>query len=66
MTKQLSLFPEEQVQVTQSVADLLAQGAALAISLSGGKDSQAMLNWLMQLRQQYRWTGHCFAILHLA
>ena len=61
--QQLSLFEEPTPpDVPQEISDLLAQGASLAISISGGKDSQAMLNWLVHLRQQYQWTGPCFAI----
>jgi 3'-phosphoadenosine 5'-phosphosulfate sulfotransferase (PAPS reductase)/FAD synthetase len=35
---------------------------AIALSISGGKDSQAMLNWVLHLRQQYGWKGECYAI----
>lgn len=63
MAKQLSLFSEDAPpDVPEPVNQLLVQGAALAISISGGKDSQAMLNWLVHLRHKYQWSGHFFAI----
>ena len=37
-------------------------GAALAISVSGGKDSDAMLRHLTALHQSQGWTGQLFAI----
>jgi hypothetical protein len=44
MLKQLSLFPDDSPpDVPEPIERLLAQGAALAISISGGKDGQAML-----------------------
>jgi len=40
----------------------LCDGAALAISISGGKDSQAMLYAVVQEWQRQQWTGEVFAI----
>lgn len=61
--QQLSLFPDESPpDVPEPIEGLLTQGAALAISISGGKDGQAMLNWLAHLRRERKWSGHYFAI----
>ena len=61
--KQLCLFEETQPSdVPETITAAIAKGAALAISISGGKDSQAMLNWLVHLRQQHGWKNPCFAI----
>lgn len=61
--KQLSLFEETQLpDVPETIVKAIAEGAALAISISGGKDSQAMLNWLVHLRRQHGWSNNCFAI----
>lgn len=63
MLKQLSLFPDDSPpDVPEPIERLLAQGAALAISISGGKDGQAMLLWLAHLRRSGEWSGRCFAI----
>lgn len=41
---------------------VLAQGADLAASISGGKDSDAMLRFLAKLHQAQGWHGHLFAL----
>jgi 3'-phosphoadenosine 5'-phosphosulfate sulfotransferase (PAPS reductase)/FAD synthetase len=48
--------------VPPPIGAALDQGAALAISVSGGKDSQAMLGQLVQLWKAHAWTGALFAI----
>ena len=57
MTQQLTLFswPEEAAPV--DALTLLRQGAALVLSVSGGKDSDAMCHHLLDLRQREGWCG---------
>ena len=45
-----------------AVQQALANNAALAISVSGGKDSDATLRHLTALHRSQRWTGELFAI----
>lgn len=40
----------------------LCDGAALAVSISGGKDSQAMLLALVEVHRRQQWPGDIFAI----
>ena len=51
---QLPLFPPDD---TPDPLTLLRNGAALALSVSGGKDSDAMSHHLLDLRQSEGWTG---------
>lgn len=63
--RQLSLFanaPIPDVFLPPEIDAALKNGAALAISISGGKDSQAMLIALTRLYQPSGWTGPLFAI----
>lgn len=64
--QQLSLFSSEAAKnhrgVPPAIQDALASGAALAISISGGKDSDAMLRHLVALHRSYQWKGELFAI----
>lgn len=63
--KQLRLFepiPDGQILVPPEVEQVLSQGAALAISISGGKDSQALLNGLVTEKHRLGWPGPVFAI----
>ena len=65
--RQLSLFsptvsPCVETSVPSAVQQALDLGAALAISVSGGKDSDAMLRHLTALHRSQRWTGQLFAI----
>lgn len=65
--QQLSLFsptvsPCVEASVPSAVQQALDLGAALAISVSGGKDSDAMLRHLTALHRSQRWTGQLFAI----
>src|SRR5215468_9758915 len=50
------------VTLPPAIERQLDDGAALAISISGGKDSQAMLVALVALHKQRGWTGDLFAI----
>lgn len=64
-TQQLSLFTlaaQQQCVVPPAVAQALTMGAALAVSISGGKDSDAMLRHLVKLHHTEQWTGELFAI----
>lgn len=44
------------------IREALREGGALAVNLSGGKDSQAMATALMRLREAEGWTGPVIAI----
>lgn len=63
---QLSLFQPAgtfpDIFLPPEIDAALKQGAALAISISGGKDSQAMLRALMRLYGVSGWRGPVFAI----
>ena len=41
---------------------LLCDGAALVLSVSGGKDSDAMTHHLLDLRQSEGWTGEVMMV----
>ena len=65
--QQLSLFSptaptQDDASVPAAVQQALDLGAALAVSVSGGKDSDAMLRHLTTLHQSQGWTGQLFAI----
>ena len=65
--QQLSLFSliaptQSDASVPAAVQQALDLGAALAVSVSGGKDSDAMLRHLTALHRSQRWTGQLFAI----
>jgi hypothetical protein len=51
-----------QVNLPAPIAAALDEGAALAISISGGKDSQAMALALVELHRAKGWTGDVFCI----
>src|SRR5262244_3340423 len=51
-----------QVSLPAAIEQQLERGAALAISISGGKDSQAMVRALVRLHRERGWTGEVFAI----
>ena len=57
MTEQLRLFPDEMPPPSPDPLRLLRQGASLVLSVSGGKDSDAMTHHLLDLRQAEGWTG---------
>lgn len=50
------------IAVPAIIQDALQDGATLAISISGGKDSQAMLYAVMDARAQANWPGHIYAV----
>jgi len=50
------------VTLPSAVEAALDRGAALAISISGGKDSQAMLNVMADLHRTRGWTGDLVAL----
>lgn len=65
--RQLSLFqPKATTQsnkdIPTAIQQALGMGAALAISVSGGKDSDAMLRHLIATHRTQQWTGELFAI----
>jgi tRNA(Ile)-lysidine synthase TilS/MesJ len=57
---QLSLFPEEDAAL--DALTLLREGAALVLSVSGGKDSDAMCHYLLDLRATEGWTGEVLMV----
>ncbi|MBZ0316593.1 MAG: phosphoadenosine phosphosulfate reductase family protein [Anaerolineae bacterium] len=56
MADQLPLFPLDENPAPDPLA-LLRQGAALVLSVSGGKDSDAMSHWLLDQRLTEGWCG---------
>lgn len=48
--------------VPPAVAEMMARGAALAVSISGGKDSQALLSSLSALHREQGWAGSIYAV----
>lgn len=50
------------INLPDPIYTALQDGATLAISISGGKDSQAMLEALAAARQRQSWPGEVFAI----
>lgn len=50
------------IKLPSKIERALGRGAALAISISGGKDSQALLNLLVAAHRANRWPGKVFAI----
>jgi hypothetical protein len=61
MMRQLPLFPTAVPEQPQDALTLLKNGAALALSVSGGRDSDAMCHHLLDLRQAEGWPGECLA-----
>ena len=62
--QQLSLFPVEKSACSrpkQAVQRALDTGAAIATSISGGKDLDAMLRHLVTLHRSHQWKGKLFA-----
>ncbi|EDX82613.1 Phosphoadenosine phosphosulfate reductase family protein [Synechococcus sp. PCC 7335] len=61
--KQTTLFTEsDQSSCQDFVPSLLEKGADLAISISGGKDSDAMLRYLAEQQRASSWPGEMFAL----
>ncbi len=61
MSYQLPLFPLDEPPNRDPV-QLLRDGAALVLSVSGGKDSDAMCHHLLELRQVEGWSGEVVMI----
>lgn len=57
MNQQLPLFPVDHPDPPPDPLALLRNGAALMLSVSGGKDSDAMSHHLLDLRQSEGWPG---------
>ena len=65
MSYQLPLFPMEIPNVDEEKPDaltLLRNGAALVLSVSGGKDSDAMCHHLLERHQTEGWTGEVMMV----
>ena len=63
--QQLSLFSLERTshrKIPPAIEQAMKMDAALAISISGGKDSDAMLRHLVALHRAEEWKGELFAI----
>jgi 3'-phosphoadenosine 5'-phosphosulfate sulfotransferase (PAPS reductase)/FAD synthetase len=63
--QQLSLLSPERTshrKTPLAIEQAMEMGAALAISISGGKDSDAMLRHLVALHRAQEWEGKLFAI----
>ena len=58
---QLSLF-ESSRGVPRFMQSVLDAGATLAVSVSGGKDSDAMLRYLVNTHSVENWTGELFSL----
>ena len=56
---QNSLFDPayQQDSIPEFIHTIMEQGAALSVSISGGKDSDAMLRFLAKLYQANGWKG---------
>ena len=60
---QTSLFdPAYDNSIPNFVQSVMTHGADLAVSISGGKDSDAMLRFLAKLHQAKGWKGSLFAL----
>ncbi|MEO0516307.1 MAG: phosphoadenosine phosphosulfate reductase family protein [Cyanobacteria bacterium P01_A01_bin.116] len=64
MFKQYSLFDIscEQASVSNFIKTVLEEGADLAVSVSGGKDSDAMLRFLSTQHRENDWQGDLLAL----
>jgi 3'-phosphoadenosine 5'-phosphosulfate sulfotransferase (PAPS reductase)/FAD synthetase len=61
--EQLQLSFVQKPAIPDELAPLLNRtDCAIAISISGGKDSQAQLNWLSHLHSQHGWKAKIFCI----
>ncbi len=61
MAYQLTLFPPEDTLPDDAI-QRLRNGAALVLSVSGGKDSDAMSHQLLDLRQSEGWAGEVMMV----
>lgn len=60
---QLSLFtPSCRDTIPSFIQTVLSAGATLAISVSGGKDSDAMLRYLVSRHRAEKWSGRMFSL----
>lgn len=61
---QLSIFDSKTTnqKIPDPIQHVLTMGATLAVSISGGKDSDAMLRHLVRIHQAQKWPGKLFAI----
>lgn len=57
MSSQLKLFELDAGANSPDVLSLLRNGATLVLSVSGGKDSDAMSHHLLEMREREGWTG---------
>lgn len=62
MMRQLSLFPNNDGDTSPDALTLLRDGAVLVLSVSGGKDSDAMSHHLLDLRQAEGWPGNVLMV----
>lgn len=64
--KQISLFPEPREKASLYLPPVIQQamdmGAALVVSVSGGKDSDAMLETTVKAYREMGWSGPIFAL----
>jgi len=63
--QQLPLFPMDNSDPPDDIADpltVLRNGAALVLSVSGGKDSDAMSHYLLDRRQAEGWPGEVMMV----
>ncbi len=56
------MISENKISIPGIIYDQIEEGAAIAISISGGKDSQAMLKHLVDFRDKRKWQNEFFAI----
>ncbi len=61
MNKQLELFPAPEIP-KELEEILMRRDCILAINISGGKDSLAMLNWVSTQHRQHNWQSNIIAI----
>lgn len=54
--------PKSEPAMPRVIVDALGLGAALAVSISGGKDSQALANTLSGMHRERGWPGIIFAL----
>ena len=62
MSHQLKLFELEAEGNTSDALALLRNGATLVLSVSGGKDSDAMSHHLLEMKEREGWTGEAVMV----
>jgi 3'-phosphoadenosine 5'-phosphosulfate sulfotransferase (PAPS reductase)/FAD synthetase len=50
------------ISIPPAITEMLSRGGSMAVSISGGKDSQAMLYSIARLHREHGWTGEIFAV----